>query len=305
MAKWEATDLPDLSGKVVLVTGANSGIGYAASAALAERGAVVVMACRSAERGLAAADAIRISAPSARLDVMVLDLARLDSIREFAEAFKNKYDRLDVLINNGGPVVGPRMLTEDGFESHFGVNHLGHFALTGRLIGVLLKTPGSRVVSVTSRMHAGGMINWDDLNSAAAYDRQEAYRQSKLANILFAFELGRRLEAAGTEVTSVAVHPGLVQTNWANNNFSGLMRPLMNLISRLAYQSTEMGVLPLLYAAAAPDVKQGGYYGPEGDTKGYPVEIRAGDAAYDEEAARRLWDVSEELTGVEFEGVAG
>lgn len=301
MADWTKTQIPDLTGRVAVVTGANSGLGYAITRALAEKGATVVMACRNAERGRKAAEKILEETPSARLDVMVLDLASLDSVREFAKAFAKKYDRLDIQVNNGGPVVGPREVTADGFESHFGVNHLGHFALTGLLLDHLLKTPGSRVVTITSRMHADGKINWEDLNSKDSYDRQLSYRQSKLANILFAFEFSRRLEAAGAQVISAAAHPGLVQSNWAKNNFTGLMSFLMGLVSRLSYQTAEIGALSPLYAAISPDVKPGGYYGPEGDTKGYPMETRAGDVAYDAESAKRLWDLSEELTGVQYE----
>ncbi len=303
MTNWKKSDMPDLKGKVAIVTGANSGIGYETARALAGKGATVVLACRSLERGGQAAATIREIFPPADLNVIELDLASLNSVRKFAETFHGKYDRLDLLINNGGPIVGPKSVTADGFETHFGVNHIGHFALTGLLLDVLLRTPSSRVVSVTSRMHAEGKINWDDLNSQESYNRMESYRQSKLANILFAFELSRRLEAAEADVTSVAVHPGLVNTNWANNNFNGLMRFLMNQLSRFTYQSPEMGALPLLYAAASPDVKTGGYYGPEADTKGYPVEVRAGEVAYDEDSARRLWDVSEELSGVKFKAI--
>lgn len=303
MANWTKNDIVNLSGKVFIVTGANSGLGYECSLALAEKGATVVMACRNAERAQRSSETIRRAVPAARLELMDLDLASLASIGDFAEAFTRKNERLDGLINNGGPVVATRSLTEDGFESHFGVNHLGHFALTGQLLNVLLKTPASRVVTVGSRMHAAGKMAWDDLMSERGYDRQGAYRQSKLANMLFAFELSRRLEAKGTATISVAAHPGLANTGWADNNLGGPMKLLAKIMSRVSYQSASMGALPLLYAAVGPNVRSGGYYGPENDTKGYPVEVRAGDAAYDESDAKKLWKVSEELTGVRYEAL--
>jgi NAD(P)-dependent dehydrogenase (short-subunit alcohol dehydrogenase family) len=234
--------------------------------------------------------------------VMRLDLASLKSIRDFGDMFKNKYDRLDVLINNGGPIIAVRSVTTDGFESHFGINHLGHFALTGLLLDVLLKTPSSRIVTVSSRMHANGKMEWDDIMSERSYDRMASYRQSKLANILFAFELNRRLESKGTSTLAVAVHPGLVNSGWVENNLNGFMKILGKLMS-LTYQSVAMGALPLLYAGTNPSVKPGGYYGPENDTKGYPVEVRAAEIAYDEINAKRLWELSEKLTGVKYEAL--
>ena len=234
---------------------------------------------------------------------MELDLASFESIRAFASLFKSSHHKLDVLINNGGPIVAARRVTKDGYESHFGINHLGHFMLTGLLLDVLLKAPSSRIVTVSSRMHVDGKIDWDDLMGERSYDRAKAYSQSKLANTLFAFELSRRLEAKGSSTISVAAHPGLARTSWADNNLDGLMRPLGKLMSLLSYQSASMGALPLLYAASDPKVKPGGYYGPEHDQKGYPVELRAGAAAYDETDAKRLWALSEELTGLEYEAL--
>jgi NAD(P)-dependent dehydrogenase (short-subunit alcohol dehydrogenase family) len=258
------------------------------------------MACRSLDRGQRAMTKIKKTAPSAELELMELDLASLNSIRSFASNFKETHDRLDVLVNNGGLVGPKKSLTADGFESQFGVNYLGHFALTGLLLEVLLDTPNSRVVSVGSRMQADASIAWDDLMGEDSYDRWQAYGQSKLANLMFSFELARRLDAWEKSNRSIGVHPGLANTSWADNNMSGVMKVIGKLMSFLTYQSTEMGALPLLFAATAPEAKNGGYYGPENDTKGYPVEIRAADHTYDETNAKRLWALSEELTGVTF-----
>jgi NAD(P)-dependent dehydrogenase (short-subunit alcohol dehydrogenase family) len=300
ITNWTKDNIPDLNGKVIIVTGANSGVGYESSLALAEKGATLIMACRNLERGRRAAEAIKRAVPSAKLDVMPLDLASGKSIQAFAAMFKGKYDRLDVLINNGGPVGAARKLTEDGFESQFGINHLGHFALTGLLLDVLLKTPDSRIVTVSSRMHTSGKIQWDDLKSEHSYDRWNAYRQSKLANLLFTFELNRRLEAKGMTTRALAAHPGQAATNWAANNLDGVMGSLLKTLGPLMFQSAAMGALPPLYAAVDGNAKRGGYYGPKHDTKGHPVEGRASEAAYNESDAKRLWELSEELTGVKY-----
>lgn len=300
LANWTKDDIPDLDDKVVIVTGANSGLGYECALALAEKGATVVMACRNLERARRSLDAIKQVVPAAKLELMRLDLASLRSIRDFAAAFKSNGARLDVLINNGGPVIAARRLTEDGFESHIGVNHLGHFALTGLLLEVLWETPASRIVTVGSRMHTTAKIAWDDLMSEQSYDRMAAYRQSKLANLLFAFELSRRLEAKGSSIRSIAVHPGLARTSWADSNLDGLMRFIAKVMSLTSYQPAPLAALPLLYAAVDSKAKSGGYYGPDRDTKGHPVETRAAAVAHDETDARRLWELSERLTGVEY-----
>lgn len=301
MTNWTKDNIPNLHGKLVVITGANSGLGYECSLALAEKGALVIMACRNLVRAQRSLEAIQHAVPDAKLELMELDLASLESIQTFAKVFKSKYDKLDVLINNGGPIVAVRGVTEDGFESHFGINHLGHFMLTGLLLDVLLNTPSSRIVTVGSRVHVDGKMEWNDLMSEHSYDRTKAYRQSKLANLLFAFELHRSLEAKGSSTKAVAAHPGLAKTSWADNNLDGLMKLLGKIMSLTSYQSASMGALPLLYAATDLNIKPGGYYGPEHDTKGYPVEVRAGDAAYDETDAKKLWDVSEKLTGVKYE----
>ncbi|GAP63946.1 hypothetical protein ARMA_2369 [Ardenticatena maritima] len=296
-AKWTAADMPDQTGKIIIVTGANSGIGYETARALAHKGAHVVMACRSRERAEAAAARIRAENPRGELAVLDLDLADLASVRAFADTFTQQYDRLDVLVNNAGIMAPPqRMTTKDGFEIQFGVNHLGHFALTGLLIGRLLATPKSRVVTVSSGAHRFGTINFDDLNWERSYSPWKAYAQSKLANLLFTFELQRRLEAKGAETIAVAAHPGYTNTNLQRYTRS------FSLLNKLLAQSPEMGALPTLYAATMPDVRGGDYFGPDGfmEMRGYPKRVQAKPEAYDPETARRLWEVSEQLTGVAY-----
>lgn len=300
MTNWTKDNIPNLHGKVFIITGANSGLGFESSLALAEKDATVIMACRNLQRAQPSLEAIQAAVPSAKLDMIELNLASLNSIRSFVETFNQKYDRLDGLINNGGIMLNPRYETEDGFEAQFGINHLGHFALTGLLIKTLVNTPASRIVTISSRMHSNGKIVWDDLMGQYSYSRAEAYQQSKLANLLFAFELARRLEAKGSDCKSIAVHPGLVATNWAQNNLGGFMGFLMGKVSALFLQNAANGALSQLYAAVDPGAESGRYYGPDQDTKGYPVEVQASDAAYDEADAKRLWEISEELTGVKF-----
>ena len=295
MTNWIKDNIPNLNGKVFIITGANSGLGYENSLALAEKGATVIMACRNLDRAQPVLEAIKRDVPNAKLELMELDLAYLKSIRAFANSFKSNFDKLNVLINNGGPIIAVHGVTEDGFETHFGVNHLGHFALTGLLLEKLLNTPSSRIVTVSSRMHVDGKMKWDDIMSEHSYDRMAAYRQSKLANLLFAFELDRKLKAKGASTMSVAAHPGLAKTNWVDNNLSGFMKIMGKIMSATGYQSASMAALPLLYAGTDPNVKSGGYYGPEHDTKGYPVEAQASEAAYNETDGKRLWELSENL----------
>lgn len=300
MADWTLSVMPDLAGRVFVVTGGNSGVGYETSVGLASKGATVVMACRNRQRGEQALMSIREEFPSASVELIDLDLSNLGSVRRFAERFKGARDRLDGLINNAGPIGAERIETQDGFESHFGAGHLGHYALTGLLMDVLCKTPASRVVTVGSRMHVSGQINWNDLNGESKYNRWAAYRQGKLANMLFALEFDRRLRAHNSTTMSVAAHPGLVKSNWVENNLSGPMKALGKLMM-FSYQDPAMAALSVLYAATDDDVEPGGYYGPEHDKKGYPAPAVPGDAALDESAAARLWDVSEDLTGITYE----
>ena len=309
MSEWTTADMPDLSGETVIVTGANSGLGFEGSRAFADAGATVVMACRSVERGESAADEIRHDAPAGDLSVLELDLADLDSVATFAEAFTDAYDDLRVLCNNAGVMAIPRSETEDGFEMQFGVNHLGHFALTGHLLDTLRETDGeSRVVTQSSGLHENGEMRFDDLHGEREYDKWGAYGQSKLANLLFAFELDRRLDAAGVDgVTSLGCHPGYADTNLQRRGpeqaGSTLRLAMMKVANAVVAQDAATGALPMLYAATAPDIDGGEYVGPSGlmNMRGPPAEDTPSREARDPERARRLWSVSEDLTGVTYD----
>jgi NAD(P)-dependent dehydrogenase (short-subunit alcohol dehydrogenase family) len=307
---WTTENLPDLSERTVLVTGANSGLGYEATEAFARNGATVVMACRSVDRGEQAAQEIRESVGStgATLNVRECDLASLSSVAEFATEVREDYDELHVLCNNAGVMAIPRAETEDGFEMQLGVNHLGHFALTGHLLDLLVETPGeTRIVTHSSTAHTSGTADFDDLHREDSYGKWEAYGQSKLANLLFAYELQRRLAATGhTDTLSVACHPGYADTNLQYRGpeemGSTLRYGVMRVANAVFAQSAERGALPLLYAATAADVDGGAYYGPGGfmNMRGSPERQESNDASQDEDDAARLWEVSEELTGVEY-----
>jgi NAD(P)-dependent dehydrogenase (short-subunit alcohol dehydrogenase family) len=298
---WTAGDIPAQGGRVAIVTGANSGLGLVTARELARAGARVVLASRSAEKGRSAAARIASSVRSADVQPAVLDLADLESVRAFAAAAP---DRVDLLINNAGVMAAPRRLTNDGFESQFATNHLGHFALTGLLLGRLVAAPAPRVVTVSSTMHRGGTIDFDDLQSERKYSRWGAYSQSKLANLMFCFELQRRAVEAGSALLSMAAHPGYAATNLqAAGTDRFYERWFMAIGNRLFAQSAEMGALPTLYAATFPDLPGGTYVGPGGrsEQRGYPKVVSAAGKAYDEQAWRRLWEVSETLTGVQYE----
>jgi NAD(P)-dependent dehydrogenase (short-subunit alcohol dehydrogenase family) len=301
MTRWTPADMPDQTGRTVVVTGANSGLGLIDSRELARAGARVLMACRNTQKGDAAAQRIRAENPEADVSVVALDLADLASIQTFAEKLES--DRVDLLINNAGLMAPPRRLTRDGFESQFGTNHLGHFALTGLLLPRLLEAPEARVVTESSGAHHIGRMNFDDLQGERRYVRWLAYGQSKLANLMFAFELQRRAAEAGTSVNSVAAHPGYSRTNLQFAAPPIHERALMAVTNRLVAQSAEMGALPTLYAATAPDVPGGSFIGPGGfmEQRGYPKVVTAARRAYDEQAWRRLWEISEELTGVTYD----
>jgi NAD(P)-dependent dehydrogenase (short-subunit alcohol dehydrogenase family) len=304
--RWIEEEVPDLTGRVAVVTGANSGLGLETSRVLARKGAHVVLAVRRAERGDAAAAAIRTGAPAARLEVMPIDLASLTSIRGFARAFLAGYDRLDMLVNNAGMMAIPFRKTADDFEMQFGTNHLGHFALTGLLLPLILKTPGARVVTVSSGAHQFGRIRFDDLNSERSYSKWRAYAQSKLANLLFAYELQRRFAAAGSSAISAAAHPGYASTNlqFVGPQMEGskLSLRVMAAANRVLAQSAAMGALPEIYAATSPDVRGGDYIGPDGfmEQRGYPRKVKSSPRSRDEAAAARLWTASEELTGIRY-----
>ncbi|WP_339104910.1 oxidoreductase [Haloterrigena salinisoli] len=304
---WTAADIPDQHGRTVVVTGANSGIGLEATRELARNGATVIMACRSAARGAEAVSDVRADVPDADLRVEECDLADLESIRSFADRLDG--EDLDVLINNAGVMAIPRSETEDGFETQFGVNHLGHFALTGLLLENLgIHDEGdSRIVTVSSGVHESGEIDFDDLQGEDSYDKWDAYAQSKLANVLFAYELERRLLTADANATSNAVHPGYANTRLQfrgpEQSGSRVRKAAMKVMNTVLAQSAEMGALPTLYAATAPEAEGGAYYGPGGfkNMRGAPERQASSDRSYDEETARRLWDVSSELTGVTYD----
>ncbi len=295
--KWDVTQMPDQTGRVAIVTGANSGIGFETAKALAQKGATVVMACRNQAKGEAAAEAIRKEEPRGSVQVMALDLSSLDSVRDFAGKYSNKFERLDLLVNNAGVMALPKRLeTVDGFEMQFGTNHLGHFALTGLLFDLLAKTSGSRIVNVSSGAHRPGRMAWDDLQSQRSYSPFVAYSQSKLANLLFTNELQRRVDKAGQKVMVTAAHPGWTATNLqAHWGIAELFNPLFG-------QKPPMGALPTLFAATGLEAIPAGYYGPDGfmEMRGYPKPVGTSSTAQDQAAAARLWDVSEALTGVAF-----
>jgi NAD(P)-dependent dehydrogenase (short-subunit alcohol dehydrogenase family) len=295
--KWTLENIPDQRGKIVIVTGANSGIGYEAARALARKGANVIMACRSLEKGEAAVAQIRRENLQGEVILRQLDLADLSSVRNFADEFLAEYKQLNILINNAGVMAIPYRKTKDGFEMQFGTNHLGHFALTGLLFELLKNTPNSRVVTVSSYAHIVGKINFDDLNSEKSYQKWLAYGQSKLANLLFAYELQRRSAKNGDNPISIAVHPGYAATNLQNSS------SFFSFTNNFMAQSQEMGALPTLYAATNPEIEGGEFIGPDGflAQRGYPHKARSSARSYDPETAQRLWQVSEKLTGVRFD----
>ena len=303
---WTKADIPDQSGRTALITGANSGIGYEAALALVQKGANVVLACRSTTKAEDAAGKIEATNPSGSTEVLKMDLADLDSVGRAAQDFIEAHDRLDMLINNAGLMATPDSRTAQGFEMQFGVNHLGHFALTGHLLDLIRASGRSRVVSVSSQGHRPGRINFDDLNSEQRYSPWKAYFQSKLANLLFMRELQRRLDAAASEAIAVAAHPGVSKTNLGNESAGGIVAATMR-ITRPAFeaafaQNAAMGALPTLRAATETDVRGGDYFGPDGmgQQKGHPVKVGMSGRARDAAAARRLWEISESLTGVTF-----
>jgi NAD(P)-dependent dehydrogenase (short-subunit alcohol dehydrogenase family) len=304
---WSEGDVPDQSGRVVVVTGANTGIGYEAAAVLAYRGAHVVLAVRNLEKGNAALSRIVAAGGQGRgkVDVTLqrLDLTSLDAIRSAADALRAAYPRIDLLINNAGVMWTPKQVTRDGFELQFGTNHLGHFALTGLLLENLLVVRDSRVVTVSSLGHRlRAAIHFDDLQWEHRYDRIGAYGQSKLANLLFTYELQRRLAAnPDAKTIAVAAHPGGSNTELARN-LPGVFRPVKAVLGPLLFQSPAMGALPTLRAATDPAVQGGQYFGPSGflEQRGRPKLVESSAQSHDEELQRRLWAVSEELTGVSF-----
>lgn len=305
MTQWTTRDIPPQNGRTAIVTGAG-GLGFEDALELARAGADVILASRNPDKGAISVERIRREVPSARVRFEVLDLADLTSVETFTARVMDQLSKLALLINNAG-VMRPvrRMETADGFELQLGTNHLGHFALTGRLMPLLKATGGSRVVTLSSVAARGGSIDFDDLQAShKAYDSMAAYSQSKLACLMFALELQRRSTAHGWGVASLGAHPGLSSTELLDNApGAGRRVPLVYRIVRaVMMQPPSQGALPTLYAATDPGAKPGGYYGPNGmaETRGHPGEARLPPAALDDAAAARLWTVSEDLTGVRF-----
>ncbi|MGB3356687.1 MAG: SDR family NAD(P)-dependent oxidoreductase [Mycobacterium sp.] len=296
MTDWTTAHIPDQTGRTAVITGANTGLGFETAKALAAKGATVVIAVRDTDKGTKAA-----SQMTGDVQVQELDLTSLDSISAAADALKSRFDTIDLLINNAGVMTTPKGNTKDGFELQFGTNHLGHFALTGQLLEKLLDVPGARVVTVSSNGHKmGGSIHWDDLQWERSYNRMGAYTQSKLANLLFTYELQRRLAPRGKTV-AVAAHPGTSPTELARN----LPKPVQGafgVVAPLFAHSPAMGALPTLRAATDPGTLGGQYYGPDGiaQQRGNPVVVASSAQSYDLDLQRRLWTVSEELTKVTF-----
>jgi NAD(P)-dependent dehydrogenase (short-subunit alcohol dehydrogenase family) len=297
---WDAEQIPDQSGRTAIVTGANSGLGLVTARELARAGASVVMACRNLEKGHAAVDEVRAAAPDAQVQLDELDLASLASVHAFADRFKAPHDGLDLLINNAGVMGTPRRRTADGFELQFGTNHLSHFALTSALLETMEGREDARVVTLSSTAHKMGRINFDNLNGDRHYFRWNAYGQSKLANLLFALELDRRLRAVGSTVKSLAAHPGYAATNLQRSGPPMFDRLVMVASNALIAQSDEMGALPILYAATQPGLEGGTYVGPDGfqEQRGHPKIVQPSGRARDPATARRLWEVSERMTAV-------
>lgn len=301
---WTTNNIPDLTGKVILVTGANSGIGFEATKEFGRKGAHVVMACRNMSKAEAALGELQRELPQATFEIMQLDLASQKSVHAFAEAFNAKFERLDVLVNNAGIMMVPYGKTEDGLERQMGTNHFGHFALTGLLIDLLKTTPNARVVSISSMGHRSGKMDFDNLlfEGGKEYTPMRSYGRSKLANLLFTYELQRRFEANNIDAIAVAAHPGGSDTNLGNHLTDGFIaKILMPLMGRMM-QSAADGALPTLRAGADPAVQGGDYYGPKGfmEMSGAPVKVKSNKASHETADQQRLWEMSEQLTGVRY-----
>lgn len=308
MKDWTADEMPSQAGKLALVTGANSGIGYHTALELARKGATVILACRNPKKGEDALKRLKTALPGAKAELVELDVSSLKSVRAFAAAFAARGAALDLLINNAG-IMAPltRKTSADGLEIQMATNHLGHFLLTSLLLPSLRRAPAPRVITVASIAHRRGRMNFDDLQSERSYSPFASYAQTKLANLLFAFELQRRADKAGVKLASIAAHPGVARTSIIENGLGGgrktFLTRLIGLFSSLYTHSEEQGALPTLYAATMPDAAPGGYYGPDGfrEMTGFPVRVDCMPQAKDPAAAARFWDVSEKLTGAKFE----
>jgi NAD(P)-dependent dehydrogenase (short-subunit alcohol dehydrogenase family) len=303
-SRWKADQIPELSGKVIIVTGANTGIGFQAALEFARKGAETILACRNEKKGLKAVRRIKKGNPEARVRFLQLDLGSLKSVHLFAENINKQYSRLDVLLNNAGIIWYPYRTTEDGFESQMGINHLGHFALTGLLLGLIAKTDGARVVIVSSIGHRMGTMDFENFmfEGGKGYSRTRAYGRSKLANLMFSYELNRRFRKANMQAAAVAAHPGYSYTDFGRRSFFRSLRFIFYPLIVLVTQSSSRGALPSLRAAVDPEVNGCDYFGPGGwgERKGHPVKVRSNEASHDEDDARKLWEISEELTGVKY-----
>lgn len=302
---WTTEHMPDLTGKIIVVTGGNSGLGYESVKAFAMKGAEVVLASRSTEKGEEARTEILKAIPDGKIKMMQLDLGDLESVRSFATAFRENFKKLDVLLNNAGIMMTPYFQTKDGFEGQFGINHLGHFALTGLLMDVVLKTEGARIVNVSSGAHKRGVMDFSNLQfeNGKDYSPMKAYGRSKLSNLLFTYELQRKLEAAKKDTIAAAAHPGFAMTNLARHMEGRFLFKILTPLFKRMAQDQAMGALPQIRASVDPEVKGSNYYGPDGknEYKGYPVIVQSNEASHNLKVAAQLWEESEKLTGVKLD----
>lgn len=303
-SKWSLEKIPDQTGKVIIVTGGNSGLGLVSATFFANKSAEVIIACRSLAKGETAKKEILEQNPEAKVRVMEIDLTDLNSIKNFAANFSKDYSRLDILLNNAGIMTTPYKLTKDGFESQFGTNHLGHFALTGLLMGIISKTPKSRVVNVSSMAHRNKKMDFDNLQfeNGKGYTPMKAYGRSKLSNLLFTYELQRFFERNKIDSIAVAAHPGVANTNLGHHIEHKFLYKIIRPIADLVIQTSKLGAFPQIRAAGDPDVKGAEFYGPERifQMMGYPVLVKSNNASQNINYAKKLWDISEKLTGIVY-----
>jgi len=301
MSKFSISKAPSQKGKIAIVTGANAGLGYETALGLAKKGATVILACRNYDKAEEARRDILKKVPDAELDILLIDLKNLDTVHEFADKFKLKYSQLDLLILNAGIMAPPFSKTKDGLESQMGVNYFSQFLLTNLLFPIIKKTESARIVSLSSIAHKNGKIDFDNLNAEKSYSKWGAYSQSKLACLMFAYELQRRIDAAGTKAKSVAAHPGLSSTN-LSQYLSGIAKVLFTPAAKLIGQDGKLGAKPTLMAALDPSVKGGQYFGPDGfmESKGDPVQVKSSYKSHNLSVAQTLWHESERLTGKKF-----
>ncbi len=294
--KWNGDYVTNQKGKVIIITGASSGLGFEVAKVLADKNGTIIVAVRNQEKGNAAIEKIKVDNPNADIQVMIVDLSNLASIKKFTDNFKNKFDKLDLLINNAGVMNPPYSKTKDGFELQFGTNHLGHFALTGHLIDLIKKTPNSRIINVASTAHKIGALNFDDLNwDTRPYKKMKAYADSKLANLYFSKELQKRFNKESSDVIVASAHPGAASTGVSRHS-------LFFRILSLFVQDSKMGALPTLYATVGPDVQGNDYIGPGGfqEFGGYPKKVKPSQLAKKDDIAEKLWDVSEKMTRIKY-----